>query len=126
MRKIKFRAYHAGKMFDVFAVNPMNHTVHLSHYQLTGREGDDVLVPWNDGIEDGGCELMQFTGLRDIKGVEIYEGDVVRRKSSSGTIELVEVKYRAPTFNIGDYMPEYGYTVIGNIYENPELLGDQS
>jgi uncharacterized phage protein (TIGR01671 family) len=88
-------------------------------------------------INDLGEPLMQFTGLKDSKGVDIYEGDIFK----TGTGTLFTVKYEKYGFiGIGNQGDEYGvYTnqiypvtkyveennpiiVIGNIYENPELI----
>jgi len=74
----------------------------------------------------GTYELMQYTGLKDKDGKEIYEGDVVQFKSIRGIIERYEVEYT----NYGEWaigmhrlsMRFKGFEVIGNIYENPELL----
>ena len=89
-------------------------------------------------------ELMQSTGLKDKNGVEIFEGDLVSIsvqngfdyldnkvcivKNSIGHSGLVcatvdeDLEYRI--FNT-ELFEEYTYEVIGNIYENPELLDEQ-
>ena len=79
-----FRAFvpDLAKMVDVFAVNPMNQTVYLSHVQLFGTEGDDVLMKY--GHEPEQVKLMQGTGLNDKNGTAIFEGDVVRLKFRDG------------------------------------------
>lgn len=86
--------------------------------------------------EKGPLTIMQYTGLKDMKGKEIYEGDIIEGGYFSPLTnkfisKLYEVNYRD-----GSYMAKligwspYGDTwlnfiegkIVGNIYENKELL----
>lgn len=67
-------------------------------------------------------DIQQFTGLLDKLGKEIYEGDIVKRKSSDGVSETAVAEFRRGRYNIGDYDPTYGWEIIGNIYDNPNLI----
>ena len=82
--------------------------------------------------------IQQYTGLKDKNGKEIYEGDVVENVNFIGVVEydnqatcfyLREVKAKIPlisdridTFSERIMGAIYWDTVIGNIFENPELL----
>ncbi|MBX8938496.1 YopX family protein [Enterococcus gilvus] len=76
--------------------------------------------------------VMQSTGLKDKNGVEIFEGDVCEwhipdmgRPEPDAMIRYVSVvEYRNGSFNLSGYLfPNVRLIkVIGNIYENPELL----
>ena len=135
MREIKFRAWDKSSKVirEVSNINWFDELVYLD--EKTSGEGvrrslDDV-------------DLMQFTGLLDKNGIEIYEGDILRcsRDYWDKTRNLVvewhtdcwsllntddpvgsEVMNHNSSFNV----PEYEREVIGNIYENPELLEDKS
>lgn len=86
----------------------------------------------NFWIKEKESPVMQYTGLKDKNGKEIYEGDIL--KSSFNWISVVE--YKAPNFidrvlvqksqkyESTHYMhgEENAYEIIGNIYENPDLL----
>ena len=75
-------------------------------------------------------EYMQYTGLEDSIGVEIYEGDIIERDrnclwNDGRLTESVEFKHGSFYLGAGSlfnicvgFYPE----VIGNIYENPELM----
>lgn len=81
------------------------------------------------------CAVMQSTGLKDKNDVEIFEGDVVKNsKDEVGYIAFLQQEagfvvilkksdYRIGHRNTGEsYSHAMGHEVIGNIYENPELL----
>lgn len=89
-------------------------------------------------------ELMQSTGLKDKNGVEIFEGDIVVINVNNGFDRLFDeksvikeskfhsglvcelVKYDAEYRIFHASIFKYEYEVIGNIYENSELLEDSN
>lgn len=64
-------------------------------------------------------DSQQFTGLFDRQGREIYEGDIVL--ASYNYLGKIPVKFHDGKFNIAGYNLSK-CEVIGNIYENPELV----
>lgn len=149
MREIKFRAWYAPKASDEWEKITLPKMIyfddigycdeynHLS-FSLSKKSRDP----------DGGdycnlcarfedfSSLMQYTGLKDKNGKDIYEGDIIKWRD-----EILEVKWAVVGWTLfsrffskfgrpnGDDCGEIntiGYTlkseVIGNIYENPELL----
>ena len=85
---------------------------------------------FDDAPHSESFSLMQSTGLKDLKGVEIFEGDVVwiidKGEMDNGWGWFEEVKFRNGSFMAGDDFlvnSHHRCVVHGNIYEQPELLG---
>jgi len=116
MREIKFRAWGGVSMFYSHN-NSINETaVQLSWFFNKLREN---------------AEIMQFTGQKDKNRIEIYEGDIL--KSECGKLGKIEWLNNRTSFCVHWYLQlgsgdiEYcvlnlKLEIIGNIYENPELL----
>ena len=107
MKEIKFRAWDEGCMLGPMGLQLSDSAEWI--YNLT-----------NDAI------LMQYTGMKDKNGVEIYEGDIIEGSHDFGPGGFVRRKDQV------SFHPELGYQwdywvlstleVIGNIHENPELI----
>jgi len=120
MREIKFRAWNGEEM-----VSP----------DYISRDG---LAFWKqNSIETYSDEVMQFTGLHDRKGKEIYEGDIIKCPDDydafgmmAGEIREVyecdggfRLKPRHDHKGRGHWLEDDRvFEVIGNIHETPELL----
>ena len=120
MREIKFRAWekHLKKMFlpDTLARLHFNGELPYCFYTIKGQM-----------ITHKALVLMQYTGLKDKNGIEIYEGDILKDIDSVvGNVFFADGGFKVDYGKRGDYWlaSREGAVVIiiGNIYENPELL----
>jgi uncharacterized phage protein (TIGR01671 family) len=124
MREIKFRAWDGEKMVDVDS----------SRYWL-GQNG--CVFDYVNRTEHE-WKIMQYTGLKDNNGKEIYEGDIVTcnaknsiKWSAKGRVEFINGQF---AINVGEepavdddsdhyahFWSHDNFEIIGNIYENSSL-----
>ena len=145
-REIKFRVYcgepGTAKMKYNVGVHPFM-IFRLSDFEICEKgEYDD-----NSGnfvVSPIAYNVMQFTGLKDSKGIDIYEGDILidveideEGNDISGRLPVVScektgqwcvdnsyAKDGSHLVNIIEYLGEENLEVIGNIFEHPNLLTD--
>ena len=131
-RTIKFRAWDKtfGKMIAVNVLEWQKFTSEDSVCYVKGEFKNSLLSKTYEFQTDSttikNINLMQFTGLLDKLGKEIYEGDIVQWKRGSGKEvdiinEVIEIPETFYQMSDGAWTPEQG-KIVGNIYANPELL----
>ena len=121
MRAIKFKVW--DNQLNQWAVEK-----DLDYANILNFPVNDYFI--KDGHEVVRWSFLQFTGLYDKNKKKIYEGDIVKWKTDIDedyfggklgfTAEIV--KFEGGAFYPVCTMDEYEFEVIGNIYENPELL----
>jgi uncharacterized phage protein (TIGR01671 family) len=113
MRDLKFRAWDKRNNRFVYFQLFEGINSHTPEIYSKGKYLNDDFKEW-----------QQFTGLKDKNGKEIYEGGIVRFFNEPETTREVSwsnaIGFTLGTGSIGLYAGEL--EVIGNIYENPELL----
>lgn len=133
MREIKFRAWADGKMHHqsdgqwwMFGDS--------GFWSLSRIEPEEINIC--DSLESENPVLMQYTGIKDRNGVEIYEGDIVTiwheelfcEGDQTGVVEWDKsggwlISFDSVSIVLTSIDLEFACPlVIGNVYENPELL----
>ena len=137
MRKIKFRAWDEGSNRMIFQ-HDMNCVTENKEYYFSLYEESVELLHYDEDYSayvKCNAELMQYIGLKDSNKNEIYKGDIVKIEDYFGDDIIGRVIYDETTagyvFHKGNErnyfqmtldLESYVYYVIGNIYENTELL----
>jgi len=137
VREIKFRAWDKTNR-RMLPVNDINWVEGNARYNI------DFITVWDDELNtgytldthDNDFELMQYTGLKDKNGKEIYEGDILNYPKHKGYYLIKWICDGAEEVSDCGFAcerdkPSYNYMlpsvwkrmeVIGNVHQNPELL----
>ena len=122
MREVKYEAWNVEekKMIDLKAITPLALDADMNT-QMAMQGMDGLFIPFSKNLI-----LRQYTGLKDKSGKEIYEGDILFWDGSIiGAVSFVCAEYI-----VGEKVnarslcsaPHEEIEVIGNIYQNPDLM----
>ena len=125
MREIKFRAWDDGEMYVGVGLDPNT----ISYTIPKGVRGFDNFVYHPEAV------LMQYTGLKDKNGVEIYEGDLLTDADGRiGSVLWSMAGWYYQNMNgtyglwavVDNFIGGRQLCVVGNIYENPDLFKEEA
>ena len=120
MREIKFRAWDTIDNKMLFSeVWEEKRAIGFAYFDIG-----------NSGYQPEDLKLMQYTGLKDETGKEIYEGDIIKARFDKqviiGAVQFSRIGFICGSMGwIQKLLTATELIVIRNIYENPELLKDK-
>lgn len=128
MREIKFRGHNGGEwLYDsIISIQQYGNVTHCFMPNEKNKSDQDDINNW-----DGVCYVGEYTGIKDYKGKEIYEGDIVETTRALnhivGVVTMIKGCWYIQDGKDSYYrlIPRFGVVenkVIGNVYENKELL----
>ena len=125
MREIKFRAWDKEK--EIMHIQSKTCCFHIAD-NFVGVDYTDDSCYYNEWHGSLNMILMQFTGLKDQEGKEIYEGDIIEYEELQTDGSRHDCKQKIEIVSYDDHYNTFGlsvgtlWKVIGNIYQNSELL----
>ena len=127
MREIKFRAW-------IKEVDEIREVEYINFWKKMISFPNKFCKEYYLNADFDEIELMQYTGLKDKNNKEIYEGDIVKLRANHGigvvkyydewgafVIEYIKPR---PLAVLGMNYYKENIEILGNIYENSELLGE--
>jgi uncharacterized phage protein (TIGR01671 family) len=134
MREIKFRGTGVDDgdwVYGSLVIDDQKYYI-LEKVETVNEYGDGTdfyATDWSEVIDE---TVGQYTGLKEKNGLEIYEGDVLRDSESIVIVKFVDGEFSVDYRTMGgkwrnygslfDYLKDYEGEVIGNVYENYELI----
>ena len=135
MNNLKFRAYIKSiqKIVNVTEIDFINKMLTLNI--ATNKVYPETSYWWKETeLAFSQVIIMQSTGLKDKNGKEIFEGDILKTRTRGYVIVRKENGNTMTTFKSGinkrtslvlsSFLEKYQVVIIGNIYENKDLLED--